>query len=116
MRPDDLRMPLGTPPSGREPVNVTWLGTAGFRIEHEGATLLIDPYLTRASIWRCLSAPLAADTEAIRRYLPQADAIVCGHTHFDHALDVPAIARATGATVFGSRSCAMLCRAEHLPE
>src|SRR5690606_14700454 len=30
--------------------------------------------------------------------------------------DVPAIARATGATVYGSRSCAALCRASGVPE
>ena len=33
-----------------------------------------------------------------------ADGILCGHTHFDHVLDVPAIARFTGAQVFGAES------------
>lgn len=118
MRPEDIRFApqaLG-PPGGREPVRVTWLGTAGFAIEHAGTVVLIDPYVTRASLWRCLAAPLRSDPRAVARFAPRADAIVAGHTHFDHALDVPAIARATGATVYGSRSCAALCRAGGVPE
>jgi L-ascorbate metabolism protein UlaG (beta-lactamase superfamily) len=96
-------------------VRVRWLGTAGFEIEHDGHVVLVDPYVTRASIARCLLAPLRPDLEAVRRHAPRADAIVAGHTHFDHVLDVPAIARATGARVFGSRSAAALCAASGVP-
>jgi L-ascorbate metabolism protein UlaG (beta-lactamase superfamily) len=59
---------------------------------------------------------LRPDGEAIRRYTPRADAIIVGHTHFDHVLDVPKIAQRTGARVFGSRSAAALCRAAGVPE
>jgi L-ascorbate metabolism protein UlaG (beta-lactamase superfamily) len=101
---------------GQGPVRVRWLGTAGFAIEHEGAVLLIDPYVTRASLGACVTAPLRSDAVAVARHAPRADAIVVGHTHFDHALDVPAIALQTGALVFGSRSAAALCRASGVPE
>src|SRR6185369_10893530 len=37
-------------------------------------------------------------------------------THFDHALDIPLLARLTGARVFGSRSAVKLCRAQGVPE
>jgi L-ascorbate metabolism protein UlaG (beta-lactamase superfamily) len=94
---------------GEASVRVQWLGTAGFAIEHAGCVLLIDPYLTRASLARCVATRLTPDLAAIERYVPRADAIVLGHTHFDHALDVPAIAKRTGARVFGSRSAAALC-------
>jgi L-ascorbate metabolism protein UlaG (beta-lactamase superfamily) len=101
---------------GGGPVRVRWLGTAGFAIEHDGAVLLIDPYVTRASLAACVAAPLRSDAIAVARHAPRADAIVVGHTHFDHALDVPAIALATGATVLGSRSAVKLCRASGVPE
>jgi L-ascorbate metabolism protein UlaG (beta-lactamase superfamily) len=97
-------------------VRVRWLGTAGFAIEHAGAVVLIDPYLTRASLRRCLFGRLVPDTAVIARHIDRADAIIAGHTHFDHALDIPEIAARTGATVFGSRSAARLCRAAGLPE
>ncbi len=84
---------------GGGPVRVRWLGTAGFAVEHEGAVLLLDPYLTRASLAACVGAPLRPDAQA-----------------FDHALDTPAIALATGAKVFGSRSAVELCRASGVPE
>lgn len=117
MRPEDIPFPTGAllPTAGREPVRVRWLGTAGFDISFEGHHLLIDPYVTRASLGACVFSPLRSDAAAVARYAPQADAIVCGHTHFDHALDVPAIALATGATVFGSHSAAALCRAFGVP-
>jgi L-ascorbate metabolism protein UlaG (beta-lactamase superfamily) len=116
MRPEDLRIARDALRDGGEAISVTWLGTAGFAIEHAGTTILIDPYVTRASMARCAFGRVGSDPAAVARWTPRADAIVAGHTHFDHALDVPAIARATGARVFGSRSCAVLCRAQGVPE
>jgi L-ascorbate metabolism protein UlaG (beta-lactamase superfamily) len=97
-------------------VRVRWLGTAGFEIAHGGTVVLVDPYVTRASLARCVVGPLRPDRAAVARYASRADAIVAGHTHFDHVLDVPEIAARTGAKVFGSRSAVNLCRAAGLPE
>jgi L-ascorbate metabolism protein UlaG (beta-lactamase superfamily) len=102
--------------SGPEGVRVRWLGTAGFAVEHAGHCVLVDPYLTRASLARCLAGRLLPDGAVIRAHAPRADAIVVGHTHFDHALDVPEVARLTGARVFGSRSAASLCRSAGVPD
>ena len=118
MRPEDIAYHANSfdVPTGRAPIQVTWLGTAGFAIEHDGFTLLIDPYVTRSSLLDCARGPLVSNNAAVRRFTPKADAIIAGHTHFDHALDVPSIALATGATVYGSRSCAHLCRIAGVPE
>jgi L-ascorbate metabolism protein UlaG (beta-lactamase superfamily) len=97
-------------------VRVRWLGTAGFAIEHDGYTVLVDPYVTRASLVRLIFSSPVPDARAVARHVPCANAIVVGHTHLDHALDVPAIALATGAKVFGSRSAATLCRVHGVPE
>ena len=117
MRPEDI---VWDPDSlGRrdapDGVRVRWLGTAGFAVEHAGHVILIDPYVTRASLTRCLVAPLRSDMTAIRKHTPMADAIVVGHTHFDHVLDVPDIAALTGARVLGSRSASALCLARGVP-
>jgi L-ascorbate metabolism protein UlaG (beta-lactamase superfamily) len=114
MRPEDLAWKPDALGHGARPdgVRVQWLGTAGFAIEHAGHTLLVDPYLTRASLARCIVAPLRPDHDVLARHLPRADVIVAGHTHFDHVLDVPRIARTTGARVFGSRSAEALCLAQ----
>jgi L-ascorbate metabolism protein UlaG (beta-lactamase superfamily) len=114
VRPEDLAWnadALGRD-GGEGAVRVRWLGTAGFAIEHREHVLLLDPYITRASLAACLMRPLRPDLAVIARHVPRADAIVLGHTHFDHALDVPAIATRTGARVFGSTSAAALCRSK----
>jgi L-ascorbate metabolism protein UlaG (beta-lactamase superfamily) len=113
VQPDDIAWTPDALGHGGGPgdVRVRWLGAAGFVIEHAGHTVLFDPYVTRASLTTCLAAPLSPDEKLIAELLPVADAIVVGHTHFDHSLDVPAIARMTGARVFGSRSARALCRA-----
>jgi L-ascorbate metabolism protein UlaG (beta-lactamase superfamily) len=104
------------PTRSEKAVRVRWLGTAGFEISAGSTSILIDPYVTRASLRDCVMRPLEPDLSQIARVTPQADAIIVGHTHFDHALDVPVIAMRTGATVYGSRSAVALCRASLVPE
>ena len=97
-------------------VRIRWLGTAGHVIESARTTLLIDPFLTRPSLGR-LWRPLCPDAAAIRARLPaRVDAIVCGHSHFDHLLDAPTIARLTGARLVGSRTTCNFARAGGVPE
>jgi L-ascorbate metabolism protein UlaG (beta-lactamase superfamily) len=106
--PASTRLPAG--------LQLTWLGTAGFRFDYQGHTLLIDPYVTRIPIGRFLRrAVTPPDPAAITRWTDRADAILIGHTHFDHALDAPAIAQATNATVYGSRSLAHLMALSAVP-
>jgi L-ascorbate metabolism protein UlaG (beta-lactamase superfamily) len=78
---------------------VTWYGTAGFRIETGGRVLLIDPYLSRNAEAR---PALPFGPEGVT----EADEIFLSHGHFDHAADVPQIARQTGATVYCSTDAA----------
>jgi len=95
-------------------VQITWLGTAGFAVETQGQVLLLDPYVSRPGIRHSLTRRLSSDIEALRTHVPRADVIAVGHAHHDHALDVPDIARITGAQVVGSSSTINLCRAHGL--
>jgi len=86
-------------------LKLTWLGTAGFRLEYQDTVVWIDPYLTRLSLGDLVRRRVVpASQAAVARWVDRADAVLVGHTHFDHALDVPAISRATGCKVYGSRS------------
>jgi L-ascorbate metabolism protein UlaG (beta-lactamase superfamily) len=86
-------------------LELTWLGTAGFRLAYEGTVIWIDPYVTRLRYVDLLyRRVIAADEAAVAKWIDRADAVLVGHTHFDHAMDVPAISRATGAKVYGSGS------------
>ncbi len=115
MHPDDLLAP--PPPADPTPgsVELRWLGTSGYELRCDGHVLLVDPYLSRPCLRTLLLEPLVPDTAVIYREIDRADAILVSHTHFDHALDVPCIARRTGATVYGSRSAANLTAASGIP-
>ncbi len=103
-----------TEPLPDDQIQVTWLGTAGIALQARGRTLLLDPNVSRPSVRHSLTRRLVADMDAIRRYVPRADGIVCGHAHHDHIADVPDIARVTGAKVIGSSSTANVCRGHGL--
>ncbi|MFT7579568.1 MAG: L-ascorbate metabolism protein UlaG (beta-lactamase superfamily) [Myxococcota bacterium] len=98
------------------PVAIRWLGTAGYELSSQGTTILIDPYLTRVGLWRFLTGIIRPDTDAIDAAITKADAVLVGHSHFDHVMDVPYIAKKTGAVVWGSRSTTNLMAAAGLAE
>lgn len=100
---------LGLPLPLPKGLELTWIGTAGFRLAYQGVVVWIDPYVTRLSLPDLLRRrAVPPSQEAIGRWIDRADAVLVGHTHFDHALDVPAIARRTGCKVYGSQSLANL--------
>lgn len=109
-------VPLGLP-GGLE---LSWLGVSGYRLTYEGVSLFIDPYVSRVPLRSLLLRRLAMPDESmIDRYAGAPGAVagvLVGHTHFDHALDAPAIARRYGARAYGSPSLAHLMRLHGLGE
>ena len=110
-------------------VTLRYLGTAGWEISDGRTTLLVDPYLSRLQMTspnddvlpgdarkRFTRADAAeSDTATIDRHIQRANFILVTHTHVDHVLDVPYIARRTGATVIGTESARNLARAYGIP-
>ncbi len=68
-------------------MNIRYLGHSAFALEHDGKTILVDPFLTGNP-----KAAASADELA-------ADAILLTHGHADHIGDTVAIAKRTGAPV-----------------
>ena len=95
-------------------VDIQYLGVAGFMIRSGGKVLLTAPHFSNPSAAKILpeerGPAIAPDSALIDSLLPDsarhASAIVIGHGHYDHLLDVPLIARsmAKDATVYGSPS------------
>ncbi len=104
-------------PAGLE---VEWLGVSGYRLSYEGQTLLVDPYLSRVPFRdlmlrrRALPDPDAADRFAGKP--GEAVGVLVGHTHFDHAVDAPELARRLGCKAYGSRSLVNLMGLHGLAE
>jgi L-ascorbate metabolism protein UlaG (beta-lactamase superfamily) len=111
--PSPARAP---PPPAASPVTLTYLGVAGWEVASGSHALLVDPYFTRAHV-ESADTPLVPDASAIARYAPaRADVILVEHSHYDHLLDVPAIAQRTGATIVGTESTANVARAAGVGE
>jgi L-ascorbate metabolism protein UlaG (beta-lactamase superfamily) len=101
-------------PAGLE---LEWLGTSGYRLRYAGTTLLIDPYLTRVPLRDVLlRRATPSDPALVERYIDAASAVLVGHTHFDHALDAPAIAARFGCKAYGSASLGRLMQLHGRPE
>lgn len=83
-------------------LSLCYLGVAGWRIRAGEASLLIDPYFTRLSMWTVLFGRARPDSDLIRRSTPPADAILVTHPHYDHIMDVPEAARLTAAMIYAS--------------
>jgi L-ascorbate metabolism protein UlaG (beta-lactamase superfamily) len=94
-------------------VELRWLGVAGYRLSYEGQALYIDPYVTRVPFRAMVSKqPAVADLALHERLFAGEPArvagILAGHTHFDHAIDIPALARRWNTCAYGSSSLGAL--------
>ncbi len=92
-----------------------WLGTAGFRLRQRGPDgrdhhLWLDPHLSRHSLWEVATGRLAPKLDRIAADVDAADAVAVGHSHFDHAIDAPEIAKRHGARLYGSASMTEIAR------
>jgi len=92
-------------------LGIEWLGVSGYRLSYEGQDLYIDPYISRVPLSSLIHRRQALpDRALLDRYLPPAGeqrttaGVLVGHTHFDHAVDAPEIARRTRCSTFGSES------------
>jgi L-ascorbate metabolism protein UlaG (beta-lactamase superfamily) len=104
------------------------LGAAGWEISDGERVILLDPYLSRLRITGQFGThttpPVAGDTRrvfgpddelvgdeaAVDAHITRADFILHSHSHFNHTIDMPYIARKTGATVIGTESTINLMR------
>jgi L-ascorbate metabolism protein UlaG (beta-lactamase superfamily) len=89
-------------------IKFRWTGCAGVEITQDGKTVLIDPYHTRLSAWKLLFGRHEPLSEYLEQYVGEIpgelSAIIVGHTHLDHAMDVPVLSRWCRGPVVGSRS------------
>jgi L-ascorbate metabolism protein UlaG (beta-lactamase superfamily) len=110
----DLDLPAG--------LELEWLGVSGYRMTHESKTLFIDPYVSRVPLSAVIRGrPAIPDPAMIDRFIgsePDRDVVgvLVGHTHFDHAVDAPAICRRFGCQAYGSSSLVRLMALHGLAE
>jgi L-ascorbate metabolism protein UlaG (beta-lactamase superfamily) len=102
-------------------VAVTFLGVATLLVDDGETQLLTDGFFTRPGKLATLLGRVEPDREEIAASIARAGAqrvaaVIVVHSHYDHAMDAPDVARQTGALVVGSESTANVARGGGLPE
>ena len=102
-------------------VTVRYTGTATLVFSDGETTWMTDGWFSRPGPLTLLYGQIEPDLDAIARGLErnQVDelaAVFPVHSHFDHAMDAPEVAKRTGAVLLGSKSTANIGRGWGLPE
>jgi L-ascorbate metabolism protein UlaG (beta-lactamase superfamily) len=102
-------------------VSVRWTGTATLVFSDGETTWMTDGWFSRPGPLAVLGGKIAPDVAAIERGLArnevrQLAVVFPVHSHYDHAMDAPEVARQTGALLLGSESTANIARGWGLPE
>jgi L-ascorbate metabolism protein UlaG (beta-lactamase superfamily) len=93
------------------------MGTAAHVVETPTTRVAIDPFVSRPGFRRVVAGEVAPnEREVFERFGTRFDAVLCGHSHYDHLLDAPLLAKATGAMLVGSRTTCAFGRAAGLAE
>lgn len=85
--------------------SIQFLGAAGFIIQRGKDVVVTGPFFSNPGFLRTGLWHIESDQDAVRRWMPpapDADAIIVGHSHYDHLMDVPLVSRefATQAQIY----------------
>lgn len=106
---------------GASSLRVTFLGVSSLLFTDGETAIMTDAFFTRPGLLRTLLGTVAPDSGTIARALERAGvtslaAVIPVHSHYDHAMDAPAVARRTGARLVGSASTRNVGLGAGLPE
>jgi L-ascorbate metabolism protein UlaG (beta-lactamase superfamily) len=90
-------------------LTITFLGNATVALHDGDHSVIVDGFVSRPGLVRTVAGKIASDRKKVAQVLKQAqisrlDAVIVGHSHYDHVLDAPTVALLTGADLAGSES------------
>jgi L-ascorbate metabolism protein UlaG (beta-lactamase superfamily) len=103
-------------------VTVIWLGVSTLLFDDGETQILIDGFFSRPSIADIVfGVPVESDAAQVNFILDEYQmrrlaAIIPVHSHFDHAMDIGAIANRSSASILGSQTTAQIARGAGVPE
>jgi L-ascorbate metabolism protein UlaG (beta-lactamase superfamily) len=100
-------LPEEGPSRDEVPVELEWFGVSTFRLRVGGTVIFLDAYLDRVAA--------APPVGLASREVTAADAVLIGHSHFDHLHGAQFIAAGTGARIVGSHETVRLMEQAGVP-
>ena len=105
--------------SATRALTVTFLGVSTLLFDDGETAILTDGFFTRPGLLSVVTR-IAPDSARITQTLSRAGitrlaAVIPVHSHYDHAMDAPYVAKWTGADLVGSSSTANIGRGAELP-
>ena len=102
-------------------VTVRFTGTSTLLFSDGETDWMVDGWFSRFGPVELMMNPIGPDLDAISKGLQRNEvdrlaAVIPVHSHFDHAMDAPEVAKRTGAILLGSESTANIGRGWGLPE
>ena len=103
-------------------LTATWFGTSTLLFDDGETQILVDGFVSRPGLLdHLLDRPVVSDAPAINRFildnrLDRLAAVIPAHTHFDHAMDIGAIANRSRASIVGSPSAVLIGRGAGVPD
>ena len=102
-------------------VTVRFTGTSTLLFSDGETSWMVDGWFSRPGPLALLQGTIAPDLAAIegglaRNHVDRLAVVIPVHSHFDHAMDAPEVARRTGAILLGSESTANIGRGWGLSE
>lgn len=98
-------------PPDSDALRLVYLGSGGWILEYGDELLLTAPFFSNPGLVRAGLGPIESKPEIVDDFMGRYDvedaqAILVGHAHYDHAMDVPRVAleHAPRAVVFGGRT------------
>lgn len=100
---------------------ITFIGTSTVLVPDGITTIMTDGFFTRPGLKKLLLGKISPDQATIATALRKAKvtslaAVIPIHSHHDHAMDAPEVAKQTGAILVGSQSTTNIGRGSGLAE
>ena len=103
-------------------VTATWLGVSTLLFDDGETQILVDGFISRPSLFESIAGrPVTMDVPMVNHVLNEyrihrLAAIIPAHSHYDHAMDIGAIANRSSASILGSETTANIARGAGVPE
>jgi L-ascorbate metabolism protein UlaG (beta-lactamase superfamily) len=120
---DDIDWPpLPADEAPADAVTMTWFGVSTLLFDDGNTQILIDGFFSRPSIADIIfDMPVKSDASQVNYVMDEfrlrrLAAIIPVHSHFDHAMDIGAIANRSSASILGSETTAQIARGAGVPD